>query len=602
MSLVPRAGTEIIDIVGESLSETQEILVEPEPGVGVVEPVAGLVVGDLAALEPVAVPAEVVVGDAAAVAREPSAVSDAPLLPPIAALLQTAASAPVRATASSGIAKIVSVLSSTVGGGGAAAASKPNHVDVFFTDKFKGHQTPVGHAESPERLDWVMNAVEKLRVQYPNHVHVRDDFAPVTVDHAAVKAAHARAYLERMRRRVPTSDSHGPLHATWASFSMGSIGGAMARTDTVVLQLPDTTNTAADAAELTHAGADSITVQSAEAQPPLPDGDAAASFVVVQPHTHEQLPLQHDDASDSSASTSHQAPQQAPHDVSQCASAAPHGHEESSASTSLMRQETVTDTFMSSQSWDTALLSAGAVCAAVDSVMSSTSLSKKVFVTCRPPGHHAARYGRGQGATSQGFCLLNNAAIGCLHATLAHNLDRVLVFDTDVHSGNGTISILGGLSKVLFAQILAPFDFLPDEDTTASLFGNVINVLLSENANKQASEMLRDLAPAFERVREFRPQLVIVSAGFDAHCADRVMNGQKGHLDQGDFERLFRLLTAVADEFCDGRLVATLEGGYSRRALQGGVAGMLTALLDADAKAERAARARIKRKRPDTKL
>jgi acetoin utilization deacetylase AcuC-like enzyme len=267
----------------------------------------------------------------------------------------------------------------------------------------------------------------------------------------------------------------------------------------------------------------------------------------------------------------------------------------------LVRQDTVTDTFMSAESWNVALLSAGAVCAAVDTVMSSATASKKVFVTCRPPGHHAARHGRGEGATSQGFCLLNNVAIGALHATLAHNLERVLVFDADVHAGNGTTNILGGLSKILFCQILAPFDFLPDEENAPCLFGNVVNVLLSENPKRQASEMMRDLAPVFQRVRDFRPQLVLVSAGFDAHCADRVLNGGKGHLDQGDFERLYRLLTGIADEFCEGRLVAALEGGYSRRALQGGVAGMLTALLDADAKAERAARARVKRKQPDTK-
>jgi acetoin utilization deacetylase AcuC-like enzyme len=172
-----------------------------------------------------------------------------------------------------------------------------------------------------------------------------------------------------------------------------------------------------------------------------------------------------------------------------------------------------------------------------------------------------------------------------------------------VHAGNGTTNILGGLSKVLFCQILAPFDFLPAEENSASAaFSNVVNVLLSENPKKQATEMLRDLAPVFARVREFRPQLVLVSAGFDAHCADRVLNGGKGHLDQGDFERLYRLLTGIADEFCDGRLVASLEGGYSRRALQGGVAGMMTALIDADTKAERAARARVKRKRPDAKF
>lgn len=249
---------------------------------------------------------------------------------------------------------------------------------------------------------------------------------------------------------------------------------------------------------------------------------------------------------------------------------------------------------MSRDSWNAALLSAGGVCAAIDAVLAGPI--RKVFVPSRPPGHHAARHGRGAGATSQGFCLLNNIAIGAFHALRTHNLERVVIFDTDVHSGNGTIDAVGGTPKILFCQLLAPFDFLPDEGQLSNLFTNVVNVTLTTGATKQGEHLHRDLAPVWKRMREFKPQIVLVSAGFDAHDADRLMNQAKGHLQDADFEILFRSLCEIADECCDGRLVAALEGGYTKRGLTGGVTGMMRAMMGVDEKSDRSSRARTKRK------
>jgi acetoin utilization deacetylase AcuC-like enzyme len=416
------------------------------------------------------------------------------------------------------------------------------------------------------------------------------DFTALSVDHPAVLAAHARVYLDRMCRRVPNSEQ--PLHATWASFSMGSLDFATHRH--CGLQLDGAT---ANSRAPIHSRSGTVSnavvslFQTSVLTPTtivLPRS-VTASFAVRPPEpadtTTTTTTMTTDDL-DGSSSASKRRIVGCLFAMRVVGAAGRVG--------SLSRQDTVTDTFMSRDSWNAALLSAGGVCAAIDAVLAGPI--RKVFVPSRPPGHHAARHGRGAGATSQGFCLLNNIAIGAFHALRTHNLERVVIFDTDVHSGNGTIDAVGGTPKILFCQLLAPFDFLPDEGQLCNLFTNVVNVTLTTGATKQGEHLHRDLAPVWKRMREFKPQIVLVSAGFDAHDADRLMNQAKGHLQDADFEILFRSLCEIADECCDGRLVAALEGGYTKRGLTGGVTGMMRAMMGVDEKSDRSARARTKRK------
>lgn len=520
-------------------------------------------------------------------------------------------------TPSQQIADLVSALQQTTTTTTTKNKTEPATIGVFYNALFKAHRTPIGHAESPERLDWVMHVVEQMRAQRPNQIQLRDDFSPLTIDHAAVLATHSAVYLQRMRRRVP--DTEQPLHATWASFSMGSLGvpAILPRTGTVVLQLDrhhhsvpaplrQSISESSTSSSLLLSPQPSISVLPSTVNTPttivLPSSVTASFAVqappVLQNGTRADVDDDHesdhdvvDANADVDSNTSLSSNRALLVASSQCASSAPLLDDDAS---SLTRQDTVTDTFMSRDSWNAALLSAGGVCAAIDAVL--TGPIRKVFVPSRPPGHHAARHGRGEGATSQGFCLLNNIAIGAFHAQNAHQLERIVIFDTDVHSGNGTIDAVGGQPKMLFCQLLAPFDFLPDEGRLCSLFTNVVNVTLTSGATKQGEHLHCDLAPVWKRIREFRPQILLVSAGFDAHAADRLMNQAKGHLQDADFEILFRSLCEIADECCDGRLVAALEGGYTKRGLTGGVGGMLRAMIGVDEKSDRSARARTKRK------
>lgn len=230
------------------------------------------------------------------------------------------------------------------------------------------------------------------------------------------------------------------------------------------------------------------------------------------------------------------------------------------------------DTLVAPDSFEVALLAAGAALAATDAVL--TGQVRRAFVVARPPGHHATP-GRGMG-----FCLFNAVAIAAAHA-LAQGLERVLILDWDVHHGNGTQDAFYDSDRVLFCSVhqspLYPGTGAASEDGTGKGRGFTINVPLPAGQNDAVYRAVVDdrFMPA---ARAFRPELVLVSAGFDAH-ADDPLGGMR--VTDAGFADLARRVTDAADDLCDGRVVAILEGGYDPNALGRSVAAVLR-VLDGD--------------------
>ena len=214
------------------------------------------------------------------------------------------------------------------------------------------------------------------------------------------------------------------------------------------------------------------------------------------------------------------------------------------------------DTYLGPHSLDAASLAAGAACEGVDQVMKDEP--KSVFSIVRPPGHHAER------ARAMGFCLYNNIAIAALHALEIHDLQRVAVCDFDVHHGNGTEAILAGNDRILFLSShqapLYPGTGNPD----APHASNVRNAILpaGSGSNEFRELWLEHLLPEVDR---FRPQLILVSAGFDAHWRDPLAQLE---LKDEDYYWIGEQLKSLANTYSNGRLVASLEGGYDLKALE----------------------------------
>ena len=209
---------------------------------------------------------------------------------------------------------------------------------------------------------------------------------------------------------------------------------------------------------------------------------------------------------------------------------------------------------------------AGAAVAATDAVMSGAL--ENAFCAVRPPGHHAGR------AQAMGFCFLNNVAIAARHALEAHGLDRVAVVDFDVHHGNGTEDILAGDERVLMVGIFQhPFYPHTDIDHAAA---NMLN--LPVPAYTRGMDV-RELIEAMwmPRLEAFRPQMVFISAGFDAHRDDEL--GQL-RLNEQDFAWITERVRGVAQRHAGGRIVSMLEGGYHLGALATSVEAHVRVLAD----------------------
>ncbi len=214
------------------------------------------------------------------------------------------------------------------------------------------------------------------------------------------------------------------------------------------------------------------------------------------------------------------------------------------------------DTYMSPGSLDAAFRAAGAVIRGVDMVLEGEV--QNAFAAVRPPGHHA------ETETAMGFCLFGNAALAAKHALDHHGLSRVAVVDFDVHHGNGTQDLLWDEPRALFITSqqmpLWPGSGRPDEDGTA---GQILNMPLSPGSDGTEMRTAYEVQ-AFPRLRAFRPELIIISAGFDAHQDDPLASL---NWSTADFAWITRELCTLAAELCSGRIVSTLEGGYDLNAL-----------------------------------
>lgn len=227
------------------------------------------------------------------------------------------------------------------------------------------------------------------------------------------------------------------------------------------------------------------------------------------------------------------------------------------------------DTVMSPGSLNAALRAAGAVVAAVDAVMTGGE-NQRAFCAVRPPGHHATR------DQAMGFCLFNSIAVAAAHAVSAHGLKRVAIADFDVHHGNGTQAIFEADKRVLFVSShqspLYPGTGFESEHGV----GNIVNGTLSPGDGSREFRELWDglLLP---RIDAFKPQLLLVSAGFDAHRSDPLADIRLG---QEDYRWITERLVALARKHAGGRLVSTLEGGYDLAALAASASAHVSALLD----------------------
>lgn len=226
------------------------------------------------------------------------------------------------------------------------------------------------------------------------------------------------------------------------------------------------------------------------------------------------------------------------------------------------------DTAMSTGSLDAALRAAGAVCAAVDLAMRGET--RRAFCAVRPPGHHATP------DQAMGFCLFNNVAVAAAHALSVHGLERVAIVDFDVHHGNGTADIFAADARVLYAST-HQMPLYPGTGAAVQRgVGNLVHVPLAPGAGSAPFQAAFNghILPALEA---FAPQLMMISAGFDAHLLDPLANL---NLETGDFAWVTRQLAAIADRHSEGRVVSTLEGGYSLNALREAVIAHVNALAE----------------------
>lgn len=214
-----------------------------------------------------------------------------------------------------------------------------------------------------------------------------------------------------------------------------------------------------------------------------------------------------------------------------------------------------TDTVTSQRSFDVAQLAAGAAIQATTAVLDGQD--KTAFCLIRPPGHHAIPQG------PMGFCLLNNVAIAARHALAWGQLDRVLIIDFDVHHGNGTQDAFYDDPQVGFFSVHRS-PFYPgtgerSETGTGNGLGTTRNLPLGfETSRKEL--LAQTQSDLYDFASKISPQLILLSAGFDAHREDPVGNL---HLETEDYGTLTDLVLGIAEEFCQGKIVSLLEGGYN---------------------------------------
>ncbi|EKE44591.1 histone deacetylase superfamily protein [Oceaniovalibus guishaninsula JLT2003] len=233
------------------------------------------------------------------------------------------------------------------------------------------------------------------------------------------------------------------------------------------------------------------------------------------------------------------------------------------------RVELDADTTLSPGSFDAAMRAAGGMVAAIDAVLDGAA--RNAFVGCRPPGHHA------EVETAMGFCLFGNVAIGAMHALERRGLSRVAIVDFDVHHGNGTQDLLWDEARVLFVSShQMPLYPGTGAMTERGAHRQVMNLPLPPGSD---GVLMREIyeTRVLPALRQNAPELLLISAGFDAHAADPLAQLE---WQTEDYTWLTEQLCDVADAVCGGRVVSTLEGGYDLAALEASVAAHVAVLRD----------------------
>jgi acetoin utilization deacetylase AcuC-like enzyme len=226
------------------------------------------------------------------------------------------------------------------------------------------------------------------------------------------------------------------------------------------------------------------------------------------------------------------------------------------------------DTAMSPGSFEAALRAAGGAMHAVDEVM--TKKADNAFVATRPPGHHA------ETVRPMGFCFFDNAAIAARHAQKQYGIARAAIVDFDVHHGNGSQEIFWSDKSVMYCST-HQMPLFPGTGAVgeAGEHNTVVNAPLRPGDGGEAFRAAFE-ARILPRLADFRPELIIISAGFDAHMRDPLANI---NLEEADFAWATQKIMDVADRFADGRVVSLLEGGYDLQALGNSAAAHVLALM-----------------------
>lgn len=222
------------------------------------------------------------------------------------------------------------------------------------------------------------------------------------------------------------------------------------------------------------------------------------------------------------------------------------------------------DTALMPDTLRAARLAAGANLEAVDMVMSGQLTN--AFICARPPGHHAER------AKSMGFCFYNNIALAAMRALNFHQLERIAIVDFDVHQGNGTVDIVQGDERILMCSSFQ-HPFYPHSHVHRQA-DNIVNTPIPAGTPAATYRKLVE-TDWLKRLQDFKPQLVLVSAGFDGHRLDPLA---ELNLEEDDYRWLTDMLTSIARDHANDRLVSTLEGGYHLEALGKSVAAHLEGL------------------------
>ena len=226
------------------------------------------------------------------------------------------------------------------------------------------------------------------------------------------------------------------------------------------------------------------------------------------------------------------------------------------------------DTIVSPGSKKASSDAVASIITAIDSVQNKEF--KNVFCPVRPPGHHAEK------DKAMGFCIYNNVAVGAHYLIEKYKLNRIAIIDFDVHHGNGTQNIFYENEKVLYIST-HQYPFYPGTGAhnEKGKYNNILNIPLPAGTNSE--EYMNAYDHALKKLKEFKPDFILVSAGFDAHKRDPLANL---NWETGDFKKITQLLVQASADLCGNRLVSSLEGGYDLEALKDSVAVHVKSMME----------------------